>query len=208
MNCDFASRCRLKGLPFKAETLRPIPIEVVMVAYLLLLVAVLSRVIPHAGLWNFTAVTGGLVYFGARRPWREMVIPVAVLAATDPFLTIAVYHSSFRWQSYVITWIWYVAAMALGFILLHNKTTFARGAAGALLGPTGFFLVSNYGVWASGFNGYPHTFAGLGVCYVAGLPFYGNDLASTAIVLGAALGVPALVRKMRTPVTGSTQGAV
>jgi hypothetical protein len=167
-----------------------------MVAYLLLLVAVLSRVIPHAGWWNFTAVTGGLLYFGARRPWREMLIPLAALMATDFFLTVAIYHYSFRWQSYVITWIWYVAVMALGSILLRKQTTFARGAAGTLLGPTGFFLVSNFGVWASGFNGYPPNLTGLGACYVAGLPFYRNDLVSTAIVLGIALGVPALVRRM------------
>ncbi|MGO8935447.1 MAG: DUF6580 family putative transport protein [Terracidiphilus sp.] len=167
-----------------------------MVAYLLLLVAVLSRVLPHAGWWNFTAVTGGLLYFGARRPWREMLVPLAALMATDGFLTIAVYHYSFRWQSYVITWVWYLAAMALGSILLREQTTFARGAAGALLGPTGFFLVSNFGVWASGFNGYPPTLAGLGACYLAGVPFYRNDLVSTAIVLGVALGVPVLVRRM------------
>jgi len=107
-----------------------------MVAYLLLLVAVLSRVLPHAGWWNFTAVTVGLLYFGARRPWREMLVPLAALMATDGFLTIAVYHYSFRWQSYLITWVWYLAAMALGSILLRKQTTFARGAAGALLGPT------------------------------------------------------------------------
>ena len=167
-----------------------------MVAYLLLLVAVLSRVIPHAGWWNFTAVTGGLLYFGSRRPWREMLVPLAALMATDFFLTIAVYHYSFLWQGYVITWVWYVAAMALGSILLRKQTTFARGVAATLLGPTGFFLVSNFGVWASGFNGYPPNLAGLGACYIAGLPFYRNDLVSTAIVLGVALGVPALVRRM------------
>jgi len=165
-----------------------------MVAYLLLLVAVLSRVIPHAGWWNFTAVTGGLLFFGARRPWREMFIPVAVLAATDPYLTIFVYHYSFRWQSYVITWIWYVAAMGLGSILLRQKTTISRGIAATLLGPTGFFVVSNYGVWAAS-GMYPHTFAGLEACYVAAIPFYRNDLVSTAIVLGLVLGVPALVRR-------------
>ena len=84
-----------------------------------------------------------------------------------------------------------------GTILLHEKTTFARGAAASLLGPTSFFLVSNFSVWASGFNGYPHTLAGLGVCYLAGVPFYRNDLVATSIVLGVALGVPALVRRMR-----------
>jgi hypothetical protein len=42
---------------------------------------------------------------------------------------------------------------------------------------------------------YPHTMGGLGACFVAGLPFYRNDLISTALVAGAAFGVPVLVRR-------------
>ncbi len=179
-----------------------------MFAYLLLLVAVFTRVLPHAGVWNFTAVTGGLLYFGARRPWREMLVPLAALIATDCFLTISVYHYSFHWQAYATTWAWYAAAMALGSILLHKRASFARGAAGAILGPTSFFVVSNYGVWASGFNGYPHTLAGLGVCYLAGVPFYRNDFVATSIVLGVMLGVPALVRRMRAPLADQARGTV
>jgi hypothetical protein len=65
-----------------------------------------------------------------------------------------------------------------------------------VLGPTSFFLVSNFAVWI-GSNMYPHTLAGLGDCYVAALAFHGleNDLISTAIVAGLAFGVPALVRR-------------
>ena len=88
-------------------------------------------------------------------------------------------------------------AMALGQILLHARTSFVRVAAGALLGPTSFFLLSNFATWESGLAyPYPHTLGGLGACYLAGLPFYRNDLASTAIVAGLAFGVPVLVRRM------------
>ena len=66
-----------------------------------------------------------------------------------------------------------------------------------MLGPTSFFVLSNFGVWAGGMNGYPYTLGGLSVCYLAGMPFYRNDLISTAIVLGVALGVEALVRRTR-----------
>jgi hypothetical protein len=166
-----------------------------MPAYLLLLVAVLSRLLPHAGWWNFTAVGGALLYFGARRSWREMLAPLAVLMATDYVLTVFVYNYTFRWQGYVTTWAWYLAAMALGQILLHAKTTFTRVAAGTLLGPTSFFVVSNYAVWASG-GMYPRSFGGLVACYAAAVPFYRNDLLSTAIVAGLAFGVPVLVRRM------------
>lgn len=166
-----------------------------MVAYLLLLVAVLTRVLPHAGWLNFTAVGGALLYFGARRPWREMLIPLAALAATDYFLTVFSYHYAFQWSMYLPTWAWYVMAMALGQILLSARTSAVRIVAATLLGPTSFFVVSNYAVWAAGFM-YPHTVAGLGTCLVAGLPFYRNDVASTAVVLAVAYGVPALLRRL------------
>jgi hypothetical protein len=167
-----------------------------MPAYLLLLLAVLSRLLPHGGWMNFTAVGGALLYFGARRPWREMLAPLAVLIATDYLLTVYAYHYAFHWQAYVPTWAWYVAAMALGWILLRSKTSFWRVAAAALLGPTSFWIVSDYAVWA-GSTMYPHTLAGLGACFVAAIPFYRNDLVSTAIVAGLAFGVPVLVRRMK-----------
>jgi hypothetical protein len=174
-------------------------IEVSMPAYLLLLVAVLSRLLPHAGWWNFTAVGGALLYFGARRPWREMLVPLAALMATDYCLTVYSYHYTFAWQLYAATWAWYGMAMVLGQILLHARTTVVRVVAAALLGPTSFFLVSNYATWVSGFAyPYPHTLGGLGACLAAGVPFYRNDLASTAIVAGLAFGIPVLVRRMST----------
>jgi hypothetical protein len=163
-----------------------------MPAYLLLLIAVLSRLLPHAGLWNFTAVGGALLFFGARRSWREMLLPLAALMATDYLLTVFVYHYGFQWQAYMVTWGWYGMAMVLGRILLHARTSAVRVAAGVVLGPTSFFLVSNYVVWTSGWL-YPRNLAGLFTCYVAGLPFYRNDLLSTALVAGVAFGVPAFV---------------
>jgi hypothetical protein len=166
-----------------------------MIAYLLLLVAILTRVIPHAGWYNFTAVGGALLYFGARRSWREMLAPLAMLMATDYYLTVYSYHFSFNWGSYLPTWVWYGMAMALGQILLHSKTTRVRAGAGALLGPTSFFVVSNYAVWAMG-TMYPRTAGGLGTCFAAGLPFYRNDLISTTVVVAVAFGVPVLVRRM------------
>jgi len=81
-----------------------------MVAYVLVLLAVLTRVLPHAGLWNFTAVGGALLYFGARRSWKEMLAPLAVLMATDYYLTTYVYHYPFQIQGYMLTWSWYVMA--------------------------------------------------------------------------------------------------
>jgi hypothetical protein len=168
--------------------------EVSMPAYLLLLFAVLSRLIPHAPWFNFTAVGGSLLYFGARRSWREMLVPMAAFMTTDYLLTAFVYHYSFLWQTYLMTWAWYAAAMVLGRILLRDKTTVARLASAIVLGPTSFFVVSNFAYWAT-MGEYPLTPKGLVACYTAALPFYSNDLISTTIVAGLAFGIPALVHR-------------
>lgn len=173
-----------------------------MTAYLVLLAAVLTRLLPHAGWMNFTAMGGALLYFGARRNWREMLPALPVLMATDYCLTVFTYHYAFHWEAYAATWGWYLAAMALGRVLLSDRASFGRVAAGALLGPTSFFVVSNFAVWM-GFGMYPRTLAGLEACYVAAIPFYRNDVVSTALVLGVLFGLPALARRMN-PATAQT----
>jgi hypothetical protein len=172
-----------------------------MAAYLFLVFALLTRLLPHPGWMNFTAVGAMLIYFGARRSWREIFVPLTLLIAADYCLTVLVYHYAFHPQAYLLTWAWYAMAFALGRILLHSRTTFVRVAASALLGPTSFFVLSNFAVWV-GSAMYTHTLDGLVTCYVAALPFYRNDLAATSVFLGIAFGVPALVRRSlenRTP---------
>lgn len=164
-----------------------------MSAFVLIVVAVISRILPHAGWFNFTAVGGSLLYFGARRPLRDAVWPVLALMATDFYLTRFAYGMSFHVQDYLITWSWYLAAIVLGSLLLRERTTPARVISGALLASTSFFAVSNYAVWV-GSGMYPHTMGGLGTCYAAALPFYRNDVISTLAVSGLAFGIEALLR--------------
>jgi hypothetical protein len=157
---------------------------------------------------NFTAVGAALLFFGARRSWKEMLAPLAALMATDYYLTVFTYHYPFQLQGYATTWVWYLMAMSLGAILLGTRTTVVRVAAAALLGPTSFFVLSNFVVWSSGAM-YPRTLGGLTTCFVAALPFYRNDLISTALFCAVAFGVPVLVSRTResqslAPVVGTT----
>lgn len=165
-----------------------------MGAYLLILVAALSRVIPHPWM-NFTAVGGGLLYFGAKRPLRETVWPLLALVATDYFLTVFAYHYAFHAADYLVTWAWYAGAIILGRVMLSRKVNVTRVMAAPVLASTSFFVASNFAVWAAGVL-YPHTLAGLGACYVAALPFYGNDVVSTTLVTGLAFGLPIAAHKM------------
>lgn len=165
-----------------------------MGAYLLIMVAVLSRVVPHSWM-NFTAVGGGLLYFGARRPLREGIWPVLALMATDFYLTVAFYHYPWHTSAYLITWVWYAAVLVLGRILLSDSVTISRVLAAPVIASTSFFLISNYAVWM-GSAIYPHSLAGLGACYAAALPFYRNDVLSTTLVTALAFGLPILAHRL------------
>ncbi|MFZ0662057.1 MAG: DUF6580 family putative transport protein [Acidobacteriaceae bacterium] len=167
-----------------------------MAAFLLIVAAVLSRVFPHPEWLNFTAVGGALLYFGARRPLRQLWIPVAALAATDYYLTAVFYSYPFHLSGYLLTWAWYAAVVVLGYILLSRKTSVARVGAGVVIAPTSFFLITNFAAWAMMPQLYPRSLGGLSLSYAAGLPFYRNDLLSTAIVAALAFGLPVVARQM------------
>jgi hypothetical protein len=163
---------------------------------LLVLAAIASHVLPHPW-WGFTAVGGSLLVWGARQRLVSLILPVALFALADWYLTSDVYHYTFRVNDYLITWAWYALVVVLGFLLLRGTPGIARLATAGLLAPTSFFLASNYAVWAASSSWYPHTLQGLATCYAAGLPFYRNDVVSTGLVLGLVWGLPAMVRRTR-----------
>jgi hypothetical protein len=177
-----------------------------MFAYLLALFGVLAHAVPHPWL-PFTAVGGSLLYFGARRKLWQGIFPVAALAFSDYYLTSHVYGFPFAARDYLVTWAWYAAVIALGAILLRSKVSVGRVVSGTLLASTSFFAVSNYAVWVTQLGMYPHTLRGLMTCYAAGLPFYRNDLVSTAIVAGMAFGISSMVHKVQTAEASSAIGS-
>jgi hypothetical protein len=172
----------------------------IMLAILVLVLAALSRLLPHIFhnmAFNFTAVGAGLLFFGSRRPRWQTVLAVAVMALMDVFLTTKVYGYAFHVSAYLTTWAWYAAVCLMGSALLR-KVTVLRVAGGVLASATSFFLLSNFMVWAGSGNlaMYPHSVSGLGACYAAALPFYGNDLLSTGLFATAFFGLPVLATRL------------
>jgi hypothetical protein len=158
-----------------------------MTAYLVLLLAVLSRVLPHAfGATSvgFTAVGGGLLFFGARRSRWQTAIAVMAMMATDYYLTVFAYRYPFHVSGYVVT-----------HRMLSGKASALRVAGAVMASSTSFFILSNFMVWA-GSTMYAHSAAGLAACYVAAIPFYANDVMSTAVTAGALFGLPALAKSI------------
>ena len=97
---------------------------------------------------------------------------------------------------YLPTWLWYGAVCLGASAALHRKRTVLRIGAAAVASSTGFFLLSNGTVWLRG-GMYPHNTTGLGACYLAGLPFYRNDLFSTLLFSAVFFALPLLVASLR-----------
>jgi hypothetical protein len=161
-----------------------------MLAYVFLIfaVAVHARFLPLP--YSFAPVTAALLYFGARRPRKEMWIPVAALAAAGLYLSRSVYGYTFS-ADLLVTWAWYVGMVLLGGWLAH-KTTALRVGAASLAGSVSFFLISNFAVWAV-WTMYPKNLGGLMACYFAGLPFFRNAVVSDLFFSAVFFGVGYLV---------------
>jgi len=172
-----------------------------MVAYLVLILAALSRCLPHwmhTASYGVTAVGAGMLFFGSRLQARsrwQAVAAVIAMAATDYYLTVYAYGFPFHLRGYVLTWAWYAALVLFASVILGSRRSFVRVSGAAIFSATGFFLWSNGLVWITG-HMYPRTLSGLGACYAMGLPFYRNDLACTLLFSAALFGLPVLVRQI------------
>lgn len=173
-----------------------------LMAFLVLLLAIVSRVLPallHVTGANVTMLGAGMLFFGAnlQRSQRLWIAPaVALLAASDYWLTTVAYGYPFHVAGYLPTWLWYGAVCLGASAGLRRGRSVLRIGAAAVASSTGFFLLSNGTVWLRG-GMYPHTAAGLGECYLAGLPFYRNDLASTLAFSALFFAIPLLAASLR-----------
>ncbi len=128
-----------------------------------------------------------LLFFAAVRPAREFVWPLSALVGVDIFLTTNQYGYPLT-AGHAVTWLWYLGVMFFGAAMLGNSISTGRVLGSSLLASVSFFAVSNFTVWAE-WNMYPKTWAGLGVCYVAALPFFRNSIVSETVWSLAIFGV-------------------
>lgn len=82
-----------------------------------------------------------------------------------------------QWQNYLLL----LSATLIGWMM--KGKSYGTLAAGGILAPTVYFLVSNFLVWQASEVLYPNSFSGLMTCYEAALPFFRNSLISTLLFL-------------------------
>ena len=169
-----------------------------MLAVLFVILAAATRFLPfvlgYTPEWNFTPVGAALLFFGAQRSRKQMWFPLALLALSDLALNRFVYHFPITWETFVSTG-WYAVALLIG-SLLKDKVSPLRVVGASLAGSASFFVISNFAVWAA-YNMYPHTLAGLGLCYVKAIPFFRGTLGADLIYTLAFFATPVVVEAMQ-----------
>lgn len=125
---------------------------------------ILTRLAPHPP--NFTPITAAAIFGGVYlRKRYAILVPLITMVISDYLLfPQAMFHSTtlYVWGSFMISGL-------IGLWLKkHQKPHLILG--GTLLASLQFFLITNFGVWATGM--YNHDYSGLIESYIMGLPFY------------------------------------
>ena len=144
----------------------------------LILFASFTRIIPHMP--NFTPI-GAMALFGGAylsNKYYAFIIPILSLWLSDLIINnfILNYYDQFTW--FYPGFIWQYASFGiiilLGYFLLKKitlKKVFMTSIGSSLI----FFVITNFGVWASG-SMYPLNINGLISCFVLAIPFYKGTL--------------------------------
>ena len=153
-----------------------------MLAYALIVLGLVFRVVPHMP--NYAPVAAIALFAGAYLnkkavPW----VPLAIMVASDLMIGL---HD-------VVLYTW-GAFIVIGYfgMFLRDKRSPLRVAGMTVLSSLFFYVITNFGVWLAW---YPHTTAGFVDCYVKALPFMRNDMAGNLIFALAIFGSYELVMR-------------
>jgi hypothetical protein len=161
-----------------------------LTAVLLILFAAFSRLIPHPA--NFTPVAAIALFSGVYLEKKYFfIIPVGAMLLSDLILG---FHSIMIWVygSFVVIalfGLWLKSHLSAS--RASKKTAYVIGT--TLFSSVVFFIVTNFGMWTTGFYGY--TFSGLAECYTMAIPFFRNTVAGDLFYVAVMFGIYELVMK-------------
>lgn len=159
----------------------------------LIVLAMLSRLVPHAP--NFTAVAAAGLFagFAFKGGIKAFLVPLIALWISDLLINniiYASYYEGFAWVTEGFVWIY--TGIILSVVIGRFGIKSAKAAPlllGGLSAAVVFYLITNFGAWMAS-PLYAQNYLGLIAAYVAGLPFLLNQVLGTlfygVILFGAA----------------------
>jgi len=146
----------------------------------LILFAAFSRLLPHPV--NMAPICAIALFGGAYLDKKHaFIVPLAAMVISDYFIG---FYSGILW-----TYAAFLLVGVVGLTMLRKNRSTLKVLGGTVAGSVIFFVVSNFGTWASGFALYPMTAGGLVQCYTMAIPFFRNslvgDLGYVTVLFGA-----------------------
>jgi len=141
---------------------------------------------------NIAAVTGVTIFagFAIRNVWLALLVPITAMALADVLLG--------WYKEASFTYVGMAAGVLIARGLLRELTPL-RLVGATFLASLAFFVLSNLGVFVSGYYGF--SLEGLIACYVAAIPFWQNsliaDFTSTALVFAVYLALTRAIPSMK-----------
>jgi len=166
-------------------------------AFILILAAALSRMLPHPP--NMVPVTALALFGGVYLDRRlTFIVPLAAMLLSDWFIG---FHSTALWV--------YVSFLVIGLVglWLRNHRGVLPTIGATVTGSVLFYVITNFGVWMNPPYMYARTWAGLVDCYAAAIPFLRNTLAGDLIYVGALFGLYELGKKLIPSLNGQAARA-
>jgi hypothetical protein len=162
-----------------------------IIAVTLILFAVFSRLLPHP--MNFTPIIAVALFSAVYLDKKfAFIIPFAALLISDFFIG---FYSGIYWVYGSF------AVISLLGLWLKNKSESAKTLSKfsyiygtALVSSIVFFIITNFGVWISGYL-YEMNLNGLITCYTMAIPFFRNAVVGDIFYVTALFGLYELALK-------------
>jgi hypothetical protein len=167
--------------------------QTILFYFILIAITVIVKVIcaPQINLSGFSSVIAIALFAGitTKDKTKAFLLPLIALFLSDVFLqglhALNLFPYSGFYSGQIINYALFILITLIGIALRNYKTVGIFGA--AVIGPTVFFLLSNFIVWKTqgAAMGYSNDMNGLMQSYAFGLPFYRNSLIATIVFLPA-----------------------
>ena len=135
--------------------------------------AAAMRLLPHPP--NFTPVGAMALFAGAHFGSRlsAFSVPLFAMLVSD-----TVFELVFGWgfhSGMPAVYGSFALVVVCGRVLRNKRGSPLAVGTAALSSATLFYVITNFSLWLTS-DLYPHTLTGLGMCYVAAIPFFGSML--------------------------------
>lgn len=170
--------------------------RIIIFTFLLVVVTTLFKLLFAAKIeWSgFSPIIAIALFSGmmVKDKSKSFLYPLLALLISDILIEVFYTMNLFPFAGlYKYQWLNYsflLLTTLIGWALQGNN--YSKIFAGVIAGPTLFFLVSNFTVWA-GHGGYqrPMNFEGMLLCFEDGLPFYKNSFLATLLFMPILIGL-------------------